>query len=155
MRKIIWKSRLECNYPTQFDNNDIIIGERTTIGNTCNKYLTSIGSELAKHIEIPPVISVLDYLGKRNERSMFLTPTDKEEVIRSVDSCGNKYSADCDGIKNVIECISEPLICNMSFKCSVFPHKMKTAKVIPIYKSGEKYLFTNYKPISLSTTVRY
>ena len=75
------KSRLECNYPTQFDNNGIIIGDRTTIANTFNKYFTSIGPELAKHIETPPGISILDYMGKRNERSMFLTPTDKEEVI--------------------------------------------------------------------------
>ena len=105
------KSRLESNYLIQFDNNGIINGDRTTIAKTFNKYFTSIGPELAKHIETPPGISVIDYLGKRNERSMFLTPTDKEEITPTVNSCGNKYSADCDGItmsllKNVIECIS-------------------------------------------------
>ena len=152
------KSQLECNYPTQFDNNGINTGDRTTIANTFNKYFTCIGPELAKHIETPPGISVLDYMGKLNEHSMFLTPTDKEEVICTVNSCGNKYLTDCDDItmslvKNVIEHISEPMthiqVCNLSFKCGVFPHKMKTAKLIPLYKSGEKHLFINYRPISL------
>ena len=76
-------------------------------------------------------------MGERNERSMFLTPTNKNEVICTVHSCGNKTSADCKGItmsliKNVIECISEPVnhICNLSFKHGDYPHKMKIAKVI-------------------------
>ena len=95
-------------------------------------------------------------MGKRYEHYMFLTPTNTEEVT-PVNSCVNKYLTDCDGIKmslvkNAIECISEPMTCiyNLSFKCGVFPHKMKTAnKVIPLYKSGEKHLFTNCRPISL------
>ena len=40
-------------------------------------------------------------------------------------------------------------ICNLSFKNGLFPNAMKTAKVIPVYKSGDKHLFTNYRPISL------
>ena len=40
-------------------------------------------------------------------------------------------------------------ICNVSFQTGVFPNKMKIAKVIPLYKSGEKNIFTNYRPISL------
>lgn len=43
----------------------------------------------------------------------------------------------CDGIVN-------PLIyiCNLSFKTGSFPCQMKTAKVIPLYKSGDKHHFT-------------
>ena len=40
-------------------------------------------------------------------------------------------------------------ICNVSFQTGVFPNKMKIPKVIPLYKSGEKNVFTNYRPISL------
>ena len=89
--KIIWKSRLECNYLTQFDNNDFIISERATTANKFNKYFRSIEPEFTKNIGTPTGISVLGYVGKRNERSMLLTPTDKEEVIRTVNSCGNRY----------------------------------------------------------------
>ena len=72
------KSHIECNYPVQFNYNGITVGDRHTIANTFNEYFTSIGPELAKQIEMPLAITVLDFMGKRNERSMFLTPTDKE-----------------------------------------------------------------------------
>ena len=31
----------------------------------------------------------------------------------------------------------------------IFPEKLKIAKVIPLFKAGEKNLFTNYRPISV------
>ena len=38
---------------------------------------------------------------------------------------------------------------NLCLKTAVFPDKLKIAIVIPIYKSGNKELFNNYRPISL------
>lgn len=54
-------------------------------------------------------------------------------------------------VKEVIEGISKPFayICNLSFQNGSFPSKMKIAKVIPPYKTGNKHHFTNYRPISL------
>ena len=54
-------------------------------------------------------------------------------------------------VKRVIEGISKPLIyiCNLSFQTGTFPDKMKIAKVIPLYKTGNKHQFTNYRPVSL------
>ena len=45
-------------------------------------------------------------------------------------------------VKNVIECIARPLthICNQSLQTGVFPNNMKTAKVIPIHKTGDKHI---------------
>lgn len=42
-----------------------------------------------------------------------------------------------------------PYICNLSFQTGLFPDRMKIAKVIPLYKSGNKHHFTNYRPVSL------
>ena len=42
-----------------------------------------------------------------------------------------------------------PDISNVSFQTGVFPDKIKIAKVVPLFKSGEKDVFTNYRPISL------
>ena len=66
---------------------------------------------------------------------MFLTPNNKNEIIRTVHSCGTKTSADSitmSLVKNVIECISQPVIhiCNLSIKHGFFPHKMNIAQVI-------------------------
>ena len=54
-------------------------------------------------------------------------------------------------VKDIIQCIVTPLthICNQSFLTGIFPTKMKTAKVIPIFKSGDRHQFSNYRPISL------
>uniref|UniRef100_A0A3Q3EDH9 Reverse transcriptase domain-containing protein n=1 Tax=Labrus bergylta TaxID=56723 RepID=A0A3Q3EDH9_9LABR len=54
-------------------------------------------------------------------------------------------------VKQVIQGIAKPLthICNLSFKTGKFPRKMKIAKVIPLYKTGDKHHFTNYRPVSL------
>lgn len=54
-------------------------------------------------------------------------------------------------VKEVIHCIIKPLthICKKSFLCGTVPDQMKIAKVIPIYKNGNKHLVSNYRPISL------
>ena len=38
---------------------------------------------------------------------------------------------------------------NSMIRSGIFPDDLKIAKVIPLYKSGESSLFTNYRPISL------
>ena len=87
---------------------------------------------------------------------MFLNPVDDLEIIRTVQNCKNKRSTDFSDIsmsllKKVISKIVKPFahICNVSFQTGVFPNKMKIAKVIPLYKSGEKNVFTNYRPTYL------
>ena len=54
-------------------------------------------------------------------------------------------------ISKVILSIAKPLahIFNLSFSCEIFPDHMKTAKIIPIFKNGQKPEFTNYRPISI------
>ena len=54
-------------------------------------------------------------------------------------------------LKSTIDEILIPLthIINLSMQNGTVPEKMKIAKIIPIYKSGEKDLFNNYRPISL------
>ena len=40
-------------------------------------------------------------------------------------------------------------ICNASFQTGVFPDTMTIARVVPLFKYGERHAFTNYRPISL------
>ena len=51
-------------------------------------------------------------------------------------------------VKSTFNSIVQPFtyICNFSFESGVFPDKMKIAKVIPLFKTGEKSNFTNYRP---------
>lgn len=54
-------------------------------------------------------------------------------------------------VKNVISEIVKPLcyIFNLSFQSGIFPQDMKIAKVVPLYKTGEKQSFNNYRPVSI------
>ena len=47
--------------------------------------------------------------------------------------------------------ISIPLahIINLSLKTEYFRDKLKVAKVIPMYKSGDKKIVNNYRPMSI------
>lgn len=87
---------------------------------------------------------------------MFLSPTDEYEVLETIKKCKNKTSQDIDDIdmttvKYVAKAIARPFtyICNLSFQYGQFPSKMKIARVLPLYKSGDKHCFSNYRPVSL------
>ena len=54
-------------------------------------------------------------------------------------------------LKTVVEHITEPLvhIFNNCIELAIWPDELKMAEVIPIHKSKEKHIATNYRPISL------
>ena len=56
-------------------------------------------------------------------------------------------------IKRSFDLLAEPLanIINVSLSTGIFPNKLKIAKIIPVFKTGEQNSFTNYRPISLVT----
>lgn len=87
---------------------------------------------------------------------MFLREVDECEVRETVRNCKNKRSVDVHGIdmallKETIECVIKPLtyICNASFKAGIFPEQMKIAKVLPLFKAGDKKELSNYRPVSI------
>ena len=97
-------------------------------------------------------VSIFYYLGKELDKSMF--HVDDQDIVRTVQNFKSKMSTDCNDlnmsmVKNIIAHIVKPLthICKVSFNIGIFPNQMKTAKVIPNYKSGEKGVFTDYIPI--------
>ena len=120
-------------------------------------FFVNIGPNLANNI-VPPSgdESIFDYMKAPVTDSMFLFDTDELEIVKIVRKCKPKKSTGYDGInmniiKSVIKSISKPLvyICNLSLSSGIFPDDMEIARVILLYKAGEKDLFTNYRPVSL------
>ena len=86
-------------------------------------------------------------------------PISLSELLDSTKEMQSKSSTDQNGlsssfIKSIISEIAEPIrhIFNLSLKTGTVPGKLKTAKVIPIFKSGEACNVDNYRPISLLCT---
>ena len=156
LRTIMGNAHKTHDFPAKLNNNGNMTNDQTNIANMFNGFFTNVGPDLAKNITAPGDSSIFDYMQNRNENCMFLTPVDEVEVSRVVASCKNKLSTDANElsmyiIKRIIATIVTPIthICNLSFKNGVFPDKMKTAKIIPIFKSGDREDCTNYRPISL------
>ena len=87
---------------------------------------------------------------------LLINPVNEDEVGNIIKSCKPNHSQDCDDINmyvlsKVTDQIVKPLvhIFNLSFSSGIFPSEMKTAKVIPLFKSGDRSDFSNYRPISL------
>ncbi len=145
------------NLPKYFVINDIENYNMDEVASSFNQFFVNVGPELAKNIPDPGPDGVyMDKLIERNPNSMFLIAVEENEIINIVKKCKNKTSTDYNGIdmsliKQVIEGVSKPLahICNLSFQTGTFPNQMKIAKVIPLYKTGSKHNFTNYRPVSI------
>ena len=95
------------------------------------------------------------YLGNKVTNSLFLSPTDENEILGIISNLKNSSSSH-DGIsvklmKKVKFQILKPLahIINLSFSRGKIPDSSKIAKVVPIHKKGDCSLFSNYRPISI------
>ena len=88
---------------------------------------------------------------------MFLPHIDENEISTIIKSIKNG-SPGWDNLPPILfkSCISsfiKPLtyIVNKSFKSGIFPDPLKLAKIVPIFKSGDKKIISNYRPISVLT----
>lgn len=88
--------------------------------------------------------------------SFYLADTNNDEIIDTISSLRSNSSPGVDNLssaclKKIASYIVEPLkmIINKCFLVGYFPKLFKVAKVVPLYKSGDKSNPSNYRPISL------
>ena len=80
----------------------------------------------------------------------------KKEILEATNLLTNKKTPDHTGVsthflKQTVPSFINPLfhIFKLSFNTGVVPAQLKIAKVIPIFKAGDKSSMDNYRPISL------
>ena len=90
------------------------------------------------------------------KNSIFSHPTDKYEIRSLIRKLKHNKSPGPDNfrpklVKSMEYAIIDPpeYIFNLSVYAGKVPTKMKTAKVIPVFKKGKTDLVSNYRPISL------
>uniref|UniRef100_A0A8C6LE27 Reverse transcriptase domain-containing protein n=1 Tax=Nothobranchius furzeri TaxID=105023 RepID=A0A8C6LE27_NOTFU len=147
------RNKTTSKVPNYFVKDNVDIYDVKEISNEFNDFFVNVGRSLMGHDTL-----IEDNLNTvvNNVSSIFLGKVEKEEIREIVKNCGNKRSTDCEDldmmtVKTIIESVIDPFtyICNLSLSTGVFPDAMKIAKVVPLFKNGDKHNFTNYRPVSL------
>ena len=91
--------------------------------------------------------------------SLIFQPTSPPEIIRLIHCLKNNKSSGHDNISAYFLIVAAEVIAillttlfNSAFKLGIFPSCLKIARVIPVFKSGEKTDLNNYRPISILST---
>ena len=141
--------------------NNVQVTNGLQIVNEFARYYSNVGKNLAQGMS-KPSRTIHSYLQdiKSNQRSIFLNPVTNLEVTKIIRKLLPKHSSGLDNINNKIlkeidDLISDPLttIINNSLSRGTFPKAIKQAKVVPLYKSKNRDMTTNYRPISLLLTL--
>ena len=125
------------------------------ITNSLNKHFCSIGNKIANKIP-KPLCEFTSFLRNHVQETFFSQMVEENEVLKQIQALKIKKSPGHDDIKpSIIKAsysfLVKPLtyIYNLSFYSGVVPDIWKIAKVIPIFKSGDRSDTNNYRPISL------
>ena len=125
------------------------------IANGFNDFYSQVGPKLASEIENTN-LTFDSYLTDRNETNFEFSRISEIDILKTVKLLKPKVSSGADFISNkllqqIAPFIITPLhyLINLSLESGYIPRELKLAKVIPVYKDGDKHDFTNYRPISL------
>ena len=145
--------------PDFFVSNGIKITGEKNISEGFNDFFVNIGPQLAESFSNSHN-SYSDFLGKKHEKTFVFNKVTPKMILEIIKTLKPKTSVGMDNIstkvlKEILPIILSSLVhlFNLSFKTGYIPKQFKTAKVVPIFKSGDKHAFTNYRPISLLTSL--
>ena len=123
--------------------------EQEEVAPTMNTYFSRIGPNLAVHHNTP-----WKYFGEREVTEIEDIETDLEEVILLCREIETLKSSGIDNLssricKDAFLALPEQLIFNCSLATGIFPDQWKAAKVVPLFKGGDRENVENYRPVSL------
>ena len=157
-------NKFTCNKRTNSKIKELKIGNKVLTSNvemakTFNEFYANVGTLQAETIPNTN-IDPMSYLVNHNVNSMFLHPTNKEEIDKACKLLAKKKSKGPDKVPtflalNCKDAIMSPLVncINSSFQNGTFPDIMKQAEVIPLYKKKARDNPTNYRPVSLLNAI--
>ena len=159
--RLLWKTingKLGKNSQHKIAPNYLIVNnqritDKSQMANTMNGYYCRVGKDLSN--QIPNINPEQLKLPDNNEKSIFIHPTNYQEVQKYLNEMKNKAG----GVDNINTTtlqllathIATPLayIFNLCIQESIWPDALKKADIVPIYKTGDSGTMSNYRPISL------
>ena len=147
---------------TTIINELIVDGEKTAgdenIANEFNSFFSRIGPSLAENIN-PSDVDPLSFITPVTQNFDFQNIS-HDEIWEEIKQMKTTKSSGYDKISMRLlqaagSSILDPLayIFNQSLRTGIFPDDWKIAKVTPIHKADEKNLCSNYRPVSVISTV--
>ena len=120
-----------------------------------NDYFSNIGPELVTEIESSNINFEMYAINAKSEFTAF-KPVIVSHVYRLLLGLSSNKATGIDKISCKIIKLAAPvisdsltLILNQCMTLSCFPDEWKTAKVVPLYKNGQRNIPGNYRPISV------
>ena len=149
----IRNKRKKLTFPKYINFNGNLITQRRIIIEKFNFYFVNIANNLNKNKTVDEFKNFEKFLKNRNERSAVFNDIETSEIIQIIkDLNPNKSSDISPRILKLFTHIIAPTLTTLLNNClrsGIFPYQLKIARVIPLYKSGDKSDITNYRPISL------
>ena len=149
---------LACENSSRVDSfiiEGIEITDKGKIADKFNDYFVNVGPTLASRIS-ETTSNFGSFLSNSPPTSMGLVGTSPQEIIAIANQLRSSTSCGPDGISPQVGKASMGIIAplladiiNCSFDNGIVPDNIKIAKVIPIYKSGDRNKINNYRPISV------
>ena len=136
-------------------NDNEIITDKNDIASIFNTHFTSIGKKISDSIESNNLADPLSYLRTSPTNSFFFSKISSLDIQNIIVKFKNKScpinTYPIKIIKALAPILSNILaiLINKSFITGKFPDYLKIARVIPVFKAGDKKDISNYRPISI------
>ena len=143
--------------PDTFKSCGIEITDPSKISNTFNIFFRDIGIESDENISKDNVDDYKYFLKSPNINSFYITPCNENELLKIILNFKSKTSIDnpisMKLLKYIAINIITPLsyLINVSLETGIVPAILKISRIIPLFKKVDTKLFTNYRPISLTS----
>ena len=131
-----------------------------TIADKFNSFFSNIGLKLAREMESTTNVKYKKFLTNPCLNKLSLLPIDEETTIKIIDGLKAKNSEGVDGLSvKLLKAIKYETskaithIINQSLHTGIFPDKLKLAKVIPVFKKGDRTKLDKYRPISIMPVI--
>ena len=158
--EIIHRKKGEDFLPKHFNHEGKDISDPDEIAQKFNKFFSSVGVCLDQQLPLSnmdPLMYIPDVQDNTDEE--FELQAVSALDIQIIISQMNMTGAGVDGINSKLLKKLSPYIIteithlmNLCLTKKVFPKCLKIAQIKPIFKAGSKFMFTNYRPISILPT---
>ncbi len=153
---LIRKGKKKNNGISSININGNLSSDSTTMANHFNTFFSEAALNITSKINPSKQSPTQSIPQLQSIFSLSNVPLTENEILETTFSLKTKITPDFNGIsssfiKKIITCILTPIhhVFKLSLSKGLVPSQLKTAKIVPIYKSGDTQNTDNYRPISL------